>query len=278
MKYLFKFLLIITYIMYLSVVNEIIEMRNKESESQDSNESNKLQEQKIDENNDNLKSNTNNNVLDINDIFNKFLCYISGSAIDIEDLREYDFFEKYDETKTYEKERYFKDYGKGEREYENILYSSYVIYDSGLGENAETNNNEEHTKLKKQFVVAKEIYKKEELKQLEKYCDCYNCKELKKYENLCLYDSILDYLIRGLIMILSWIGVPYKTIHYLRSCLKINLICGCCCGCIKCGSGYASVTNITKARNILYGDRIEKMNKIKVQLKKMEELKKKKNN
>lgn len=71
----------------------------------------------------------------------------------IEDLKDYDYFEKFDPDKEYEIEKFDFDYGKGEELYE--LRKSKI-------------DNE-------WFVIACRRYHEDELKKLQKFCPCSHC-------------------------------------------------------------------------------------------------------
>lgn len=163
----------------------------------------------------------------------KFSCECHGN-IYLQDLKTYDHYEEYDSEKEYEYNNYKHDYGFGEKNYENILLSGNYYEEKELID-------------QKKFVVAKEIYSEEELKQLEKYCDCVTCKAEKIYTHMQLYDHIIHYIICSLIIIFEFFGI---NAFFLSNYLYYNRVCPCCCGCIKSGPGYASISQVKKAREL----------------------------
>ena len=82
------------------------------------------------------------------DKFSKIV-YSHGNA-DMEYLRIYHFFEKYDPTKTYTKDEFSDNFGYGNSRYKYELH----CYDDGM------------------YVVAKEILSDEMLDELKQYCQC----------------------------------------------------------------------------------------------------------
>ena len=125
-------------------------------------------------------------------------------------------------------------------------------------EDKESVNNDENKKEDDKYtivryIVAKEIYNKNELKELEEYCECENCKNIKKMEIQPYYNKILDnfiFLLIGLIEYIMGHWHSYEYTRYLKQCLNICPVCPCCCGCIK--SGHSSSThNIKKAREFV---------------------------
>jgi hypothetical protein len=180
------------------------------------------------------------------DIKTNFLYCVYKSKIYLDDFSNYDYFEEYNKNKKYEKMRYINDYGYGKKEYENILYIENKF------------NNVKKDKYI-YYVVAKEIFNKKELKRLEKYCECENCIEIKKYNKLNIFEKIVEFIINKLIVIL----------RYLYSCLKINdkhtvsLNGVGCYGCIKDDMDSDNTDIIINARNKMLSKTKEKMIKTK---------------
>lgn len=70
----------------------------------------------------------------------------------------YDWWEEYDETKTYEKEKYTHDHGHGSLVYQNTLIDVGILAEEV-----------------RYFVVAQEIVSDEEMKELVPFCPCDIC-------------------------------------------------------------------------------------------------------
>ena len=74
----------------------------------------------------------------------------------------YDFYEKYDVSHSFEKEISQHDYGHGMRNYKHVIMSITLLKDKEkVGE--------------LNYVVAEEVISKEELEVLAKYCQCCIC-------------------------------------------------------------------------------------------------------
>ena len=229
--------------MYLGVIDEIY----KDNEKEDSKIESTI-------NDDILISVTDNNLS-----FTKsdFSHKIYTSTLYLEEFRNHDFFEKYDKNKEYNYTKYKHDYGYGEKEYENILYTGSSICDSDLVED-EILDDMQDIDEKICYVVAKEIYNEEDMKMLEKYCECHNCMELKKYDTMTTFERTIEYIINKLIVILRIFLFFNVIVRYLYSCLKIQTMCAGCCGCLKCGRYSASTNNVTNARKKLIEEHSKK--------------------
>lgn len=127
--------------------------------------------------------------------FSDIHSYFPDVDNDEEVLSQHHRFEKYDPLKDYKKKEYKEDYGHGERKYRNVLY--------------EFGNKEKH-------VVAEEQVSKEELLELEKYCECDRCKFDKRLKKM-------NFLFWLILYILSWIP----------GFLYVFVGCRCCIGCLK---------------------------------------------
>lgn len=142
---------------------------------------------------------------DVPEILNKF-------------LKDYDFYEKYDQSKTYNYKEFDHDYGKGLKKY------VYVLYGFSLHEHVKSSSifkfiynfiNEPVLRIiKLQYVVIKEIPTNDELKELEPYCRCLYCTHKMNILNP-----------------LTWI-FPCRT----------------CCGCIRSSIGIVNTSILKKSR------------------------------
>lgn len=130
-------------------------------------------------------------------------------------LNVYHFYIKLEEFNPQQdvKEEFVHDFGKGERKYR---YSCYVFFID---------------KLELKFVVAKEQFNEEELKELEEFCPCPPC-TIYKGPKFNYYLTLFVAFFCGGIC-----GSP---------------LCSHCNGCILCGKEYASQYNVNKARELKY--------------------------
>jgi hypothetical protein len=128
---------------------------------------------------------------------------------DLASFNAHDYFSNYhhweifDETKVYSSKPFDHDYGYGEHKY---VYRLYIIRLHKYDE-----------KIEKKYIVVEEILNDEELKKLERYCQCEICTasifNITKYFN-----------------------------------------CRCCVGCLKAGNGFLRQKIIDATRNAYQKD------------------------
>jgi hypothetical protein len=205
-------------------------------------------------------------VINYNISNDNFLLTIIQNKIDIKYLQEYDFFEIYDENKTYEKNNYYANYKGEEKKYRNVLYLVNIVYNSKLDENEDTYKKRNITK----FIVAKEVYNREELIELKKYCKCYNCKELEKYNKLTIFEIINDFIINFIIYILKILSFN-DLANKLKLYLNANYTDIKYDDCINFDDLYIPNINIKKAKENQLNYKLNKLNKIKTGIDKIKE-------
>jgi hypothetical protein len=178
-------------------------------------------------------------------LLSKFGQYQFCGLIDEKDFEEHDFYEIYDKNKNYEIGEYKKIYKDDiERTYINIVYEGYKLknsvdekdFEENIEDTEEYDKKTEDNKIKLVYIIAKEIYDEDELKLLEPYCECINCKNNKVRDVMPFYKKTVDKFILLLIRLVVFIlgeWESYNITLYLKTFLNIYPVCSCCCGCIK---------------------------------------------
>lgn len=157
---------------------------------------------------------------------NSFPCKTWSSRDTVEEVEEslnkYHFWKEYNKDKDWHLYKddlgpFETDFGNGKHKYQYELYTFTVgVFDRKLWEKEKKDPRPE-----KSYVIAKELFEKDEIIKLLDYCPCSGCKYYRKHPIIFIFLRIF-----------------------------CNAYCPCCYGCLSSGPGYIQQWVMDEARSI----------------------------